>query len=408
MHALSPEPLCLTRFTRRVQRVHRVPPYGADPLRWLDAALATYQSAGMDVLLPTQEQVAVLSAAAGRVRAAGVRTAVPPFTALARVQDKISAFATLTAAGLPQPPGTVLGNGRPGRRVGRFPVFLKLPIGTATTGVSLVTGPAGRDRFVAAAGAAGAFTMGGLLAQRPVDGPLVMTQSVFDRGELVAWHACLRVREGTSGGASHKRSASLPAIREHLTVLGRQLGWHGALSADAILSEAGPCYIDINPRLVEPGNAWRAGVDLVAPLLDLARGTAPPPQPGGRPEVRTHQLLIALLGAAQRTGRRRDVAAELLAAARRAGDYAGSAEELTPVRRDPRAAVPVALAAAATVIGPAAWRWFAAGSVRSYALSPEGWRTLLDLQPPAEQDVTRCVPLSGRPRWPLLSGTSMP
>ena len=89
-------------------RVHRVPPYGADPLRWLDAALAAYRSAGMDVLLPTQEQVAVLSAAAARVRAAGVRTAVPSFSALARVQDKISAFATLTAAGLPQPPGTVL------------------------------------------------------------------------------------------------------------------------------------------------------------------------------------------------------------------------------------------------------------------------------------------------------------
>jgi hypothetical protein len=209
-----------------------------------------------------------------------------------------------------------------------------------------------------------------------------MAQSVFDRGELVAWHACLRVREGTSGGASHKRSASRPAIREHLAVLGRALGWHGALSADAILSDAGPCYIDLNPRLVEPGNAWRAGVDLVTPMLDLAAGTAPPPQPPGRPGVRTHQLLIALLGAAQRTGRRRDVAAELLAAARRAGDYAGSAEELTPVRRDPRAAVPVALAATATLIGPAAWRWFAAGSVRSYALSPAGWRALLDLQPP--------------------------
>ena len=157
-----------------------------------------------------------------------------------------------------------------------------------------------------------------------------MAQCVFDRGELVAWHACLRACEGAAGGASHKRSTSLPAIREHLAVLGRELGWHGALSADAILSDAGPCYIDINPRLVEPGNAWRAGVDLVTPMLDLAAGTAPPPQPGGRPDIRTHQLLIAVLGAAQRTGRRRDVAAELLAAARRAGDYAGQRRGADP------------------------------------------------------------------------------
>ena len=121
VQALSPDPLCLTRFTRWVQRVNRVPPYGADPMRWLDAALDAYRSAGMDVLLPTQEQVAVLSAAAGRVRAAGVRTAVPSFSALARVQDKISAFATLTAAGLPQPPATVLETAGAGRRVGSIP-----------------------------------------------------------------------------------------------------------------------------------------------------------------------------------------------------------------------------------------------------------------------------------------------
>jgi biotin carboxylase len=100
---LSPDPVCLARFTRRVRHVWHVPPYGPDPLRWLDAMLAVYQSAGTDVLVPTQEQVAVLSACEALVRAAGVRTAVPSFEALSQVQDKLSAFATLTAAGLPQP-----------------------------------------------------------------------------------------------------------------------------------------------------------------------------------------------------------------------------------------------------------------------------------------------------------------
>jgi hypothetical protein len=33
-----------------------------------------------------------------------------------------------------------------------------------------------------------------------------MVQSVFDQGELVAFHTNARVREGASGGASHKRS----------------------------------------------------------------------------------------------------------------------------------------------------------------------------------------------------------
>jgi hypothetical protein len=376
VEVLSPDPVCLARFTRRVRRVRRVPPYGADPLRWLDAALKAYQAGRMDVLMPTQEQVAVLSAGEDLVRAAGVRTVVPSFTALARVQDKLSAFATLAAAGLPQPEGAVLGTPGEVAAWDRFPVFMKLPIGTAATGVRRIGGRAELAGVVSAATAAGAFGDGGVLAQLPAAGPLVMVQAVFADGTLVACHANLRVREGAGGGASHKRSVLLPAAREHLRVLGRHLRWHGALSADAILTGQGPRYIDINPRLVEPANAWRAGVDLVTPLLELARGATPQVQPPGRAGVSTHQLLLAVLGAAQQTGRRWPVIAELTAAARHGGDYRGSTEELTPIRRDLRAAVPVAMAAAATGIRPAHWRWFTSGSVASYSLSPAGWRQL--------------------------------
>jgi hypothetical protein len=382
VHVLSPDSVCLARFTRRTRRVWRVPPYSAGPLRWLAAALRVYQVAGMDVLLPTQEQVAVLAARPGLLRSAGVRTVVPSFAALAQVQDKISAAGTLTAAGLAQPESTVLRTPAEVAAWDRFPVFLKLPIGTATSGVHRVSDRAGVTRVVSAASAAGAFGDGGLLAQVPAAGPLVMVQGVFAAGELVAWHAVLRAREGAGGGASHKRSLGLPAAREDLQRLGRHLGWHGALSADAIRTEQGLRWIDVNPRLVEPANARRAGVDLVGPLLELARDDTPAAQPAGREGVLTHQLLLAVLGAAQRTGHRWPVAAELLAAARRAGPYRGSAEELTPLAGDPLAALPVAMAAVATLLSPAAWRWFVGGSVASYSISAEGWRELLDGQRP--------------------------
>lgn len=376
VYVLSPDPICLSRFTRRVRGVFRVPAYHADPLRWLAAALRVYRDAGMDVLLPTQEQVAVLAARAGLLRAAGVRTVVPSFAALAQVQDKISAAGTLAAAGLAQPESTALRTPSEAAAWDRFPVFLKQPIGTATTGVRRVNDQAGL-----AAAVAGAFPAGGLLAQLPADGPLAMVQGVFAAGELVACHATLRVREGAGGGASHKRSLDLPAARADLGRLGRHLGWHGALSADAILTGGGPRYIDVNPRLVEPANARRAGVDLVGPLLALAGGDTPPAQPAGRAGVLTHQLLLAILGAAQRTGRRGPVAAELLAAAWRAGAYRGSAEELTPMAGDPLAAVPIAMATVATLVRPAAWQWFVGGSVQNYSISPEGWRQLVDSQP---------------------------
>ena len=275
VYVLSPDPICLTQFTRRVRRVFRVPAYRTDPLRWLAAALRVYRDAGMDVLLPTQEQVAVLAARAGLLRAAGVRTVVPSFAALAQVQDKISAAGTLAAAGLAQPESTVLRTPEQAAAWDRFPVFLKQPIGTATTGVRRVSDRAGLAQAVPP----DAFPAGGLLAQAPADGPLVMVQGVFAAGELVACHATLRVREGASGGASHKRSLNLPAARADLARLGRHLGWHGALSADAILTSAGPCYIDVNPRLVEPAErpAGRGRPGRPAALAGLwwyAAGTA--------------------------------------------------------------------------------------------------------------------------------------
>ena len=139
VEALSPDPLCLCQFTRHVRRVHRVPAYGADPLGWLDAALAIAGRQHADVLFPTQEQVAVMSVAAPRLRGAGLRTAVPDFTALAAVQDKLTAYATLTRLGLPQPPATIATSRDELVSAGPLPVFVKTPIGTASAGICQVT-----------------------------------------------------------------------------------------------------------------------------------------------------------------------------------------------------------------------------------------------------------------------------
>ena len=383
VEVLSPDPICLCRFTRCVRRVHRVPAYGGDPLGWLDAALAVYRSGRFDVLFPTQEQVAVLSHSARRLESGGVRTAVPPFEALRAVQDKVTASATLGALRIPQPGTAFLGSADELRAWSSFPVFIKIPIGTATTGVRRVGSAAELGAVAAELETGGFFAGGTVIAQEPAEGPLVMVQSVFVHGELAAAHANLRVREGVGGGASHKRSVDQPAaVIKYIETLGRSLGWHGALSADAILTDSGPVFIDVNPRLVEPGNAWRSGVDLTGAMLQVACGGAPAAQPTGRPGVSTHQLLLAVLGAGADGRGRRGAVAEIAAALARAGSYRGSAEELTPVRRDPLSAVPVLVAALALLIRPALWRRLSGGAVADYALTPAGWQSLLDPAPP--------------------------
>jgi biotin carboxylase len=396
VEALSPAGLCLARMTRHVRQVHPVPAIGRDPFGWLDAALSIAAQRRAGLLLPVQEQVAVMSLARHRIEAAGLATAVPDFGALAQVQDKVSAFSTLTRLGLPQPPAVLAataaelagaelaGAELAGAELGR-PVFVKTPIGTASAGIRRVTSrealrqlAADYERQGVLGGAArdgGALDGGGVLVQQAVAGPLVMVQSVFCRGELVASHACQRVREGASGGASHKVGLDLPEAREHLARLGAALGWHGALSADVILSPAGIQFIDINPRLVEPVNALDSGVDLVRALVEVARSGTSRPQPPARPGTRTHQLLLAILGAAQYGGRR-GVARELRDGLLHRGDYRGSREELTPGGGDLLAGLPVALTALATLVRPAAWRYLTSGGVGAYSLSPAAWEEL--------------------------------
>jgi hypothetical protein len=313
---LSPRGLRLGRMTRHVRRVHDVPPVGREPHRWLDAALDVAARRGADLLLPVQEQVAVMALGRDRIEAAGLATAVPSFEALAQVQDKVSAYRTLARLGVPQPPAVIAASAAELAEATRLPVFVKTPIGTASAGVRRVSSREELGRlageyerlgvFAGGGGAGGGGAGGGgaggggVLVQQPVAGPLVMVQAVFADGELVAFHACERVREGTAGGASHKRGRPLPRAREQMARLGAALTWHGALSADVIDGPEGPVFIDINPRLVEPANALASGVDLTRALVEVALTGRSRPQPDGTPGTRTHQLLLAVLGAGQR------------------------------------------------------------------------------------------------------------
>jgi hypothetical protein len=378
VEALAPDPLCLCGLTRQVRQVHRVPGLGTDPLGWLEAALDVAARRQADILLPVQEQVAVMSLARDRIAGAGVLTAVPDFDSLRQVQDKVSAFETLTRLGLPQPRASVVTSREALEGIDQLPVFVKTPVGTASAGVRRVT-----TRAELRECAAQLDCGGGVLVQQPAVGPLIMVQSVFANGQLVGFHACERVREGTGGGASHKRGVSAPEVRAHTAVLGAALNWHGALSADVILTAEGPRFIDINPRLVEPANAFMSGVDLTGALVEVARSGTAARQPPGNPGVRTHQALLALLGVAAESGRRRDILRELLRALTRTGHYRHSTEELTPVRWpgadvDPVTVIPVAAAALATLIRPAAWQRFAVGATSAYSLSPAAWQALLE------------------------------
>jgi glutathione synthase/RimK-type ligase-like ATP-grasp enzyme len=368
---LSSTRICLSRFTRHVRAVHDVPRFGSDPFGWLAAAERIAAERNVDLLFPTQEQVTVLSA---RLPHLAVRTVVPPFASLVRVQDKISAFHTLEAAGAPQPQTYLISQADALRRITSFPIFLKRPVSTASSGVRRASSAQELEDAARELG----LGRSELIAQVQVSGPLAMVQAVADRGRLIAHHACVRVREGVGGGASLKESIVLPGLAEMLARMVASLDWHGGLSMDVIIGDSGPVIIDVNPRLVEPANAFAAGVDLVSIMLEIAGGAPVSERPAGVAGLRTRQTLLAILGAAQQSGSRTAVLREAVDAILARGDYAGSTEELTPIAGDPLAALPVLAAFGASLVRPSLWRKFHAGAVGPYAVTPEAWAEILN------------------------------
>ena len=405
VHVLSPPGVAITKSTRHVSYVHLVPPFGLDPYAWLDAALAviTNEKDQFDVLICSQEQVAIISAEIDRVRTTGVAVAVPEFSALRKVIDKVSACSTLREVGLSQPESVVINSmqeldEKSFKHEAFLPGFVKLPIATGSTGVRRVLSLYALRAACLDWGVFEKGKEGKVLLQKEITGPLLMVCGIFSRGRLVAWHSCLRAREGENGGASIKISLPLPIILRDLEPLGEALKWHGGLSLDAILVEKGGVkelyYIDVNPRIVEPMNGLLAGVDLVAALLGVSLTRADKEEvwwdgvlSKGKEGVVTHQLILVLLAAARRG--RGELVRELLGVVSGRGLYKGSVEELTPVEGDWWILLMlVGLVIGLLVGGKRAVEWLSGGTIKNYAVSPEGWEKICRRVDERERDKT--------------------
>jgi len=366
---VASEPMCLGRFSRFVNRVHRAPPSGADPDGYLAAVMDVVKSRAIDALLPVHEQ-AYLFAAARKQLPEGLGVALADFEAFEQVQSKARLAELLTRLDVPQPRTEIVRSANE-FAVGRpFPFFVKAAFGTASAGVWRVGDARRRDALLDQLEAQHAFA-DGLVVQAAVIGALERTQAVFDHGRLVVSHIYRQAAEGPGGGDVLKISVVDAQVRETVARIGQALKWHGALSFDYIRDgeTKTPRFIDANPRLVEPMNAWLAGVDLPGALLRISLGESPATQPEGREGVLTRLGLMGLLDAARRRNRRRDVLREIALLASGSGRYRGSHEELVPVLTDPWCAIPLAVVVARLLRSPKAAARFAETTVAAYSLT---------------------------------------
>ena len=368
---VSSDPLCLGRFSRFVERAHRVVASGADPDGYLAAVLEIMRTRKIDALLPVHEQ-AYLFAAARQKLPEGLGVALADFEAFEQVQGKAGLADLLARLDVPQPPTMVVRSVAEFAGARDFPFFVKAAFGTASTGVWKVKDERQRDTLAARFERDNAFA-DGLLVQAAISGTLERTQAVFDRGRLVACHIYRQIAEGPGGGDVLKLSVVSVEVREIVERIGQALRWHGALSFDYIRDDQSktPYFIDANPRLVEPMNAWLSGVDLPGALLQLSLGEVPAVQANGRAGVSTRLGLMGLLDAARRRHLRRDVLLEILKLSAGAGRYRDTREELVPLWTDPPVAIPLAVVIAKLLIAPESAARLSETAVAAYSLTPK-------------------------------------
>lgn len=372
----DPAPFCLVRFSRFVGKFHRCPGLRDDPQGFLAFVERLLVSGRYDVLLPTHEQGFVFARAQARL-AGRVGLALPDFASYRAAHSKARFSRLLDRLGLPQPPTQIVTSESELRAAIKYPSVVKTSVGTASRGIWLVHGSDDLDRTVQDLNASGAFA-DEVLVQDLVPGRIEKAQAVFGRGELLGFHAYRQIAAGAGGGEAIKQSVSRPELRGHVATLGRALAWHGALSVDCIMRDDGaaPLLIDCNPRLVEPMSAYLAGIDLVGLLLRVSLGEYPAALPESRAGVRTHLAMQALLGCAARSGTRRDIFGECRDLLTGGGPYAGSTEELTPLRLDWISAVPLAMVALVLLAAPGRGVNLARGGWGAHLLDIESIRTI--------------------------------
>jgi predicted ATP-grasp superfamily ATP-dependent carboligase len=367
---VSSDRMCLGRFSRFVSHVHHAPASGLDPDGYLASVIETVKLRGIDVLMPVHEQAYLFSAARKRLPAA-LAVAVADFSAFEQVQSKATFSGLLTRLEVPQPVTEIVRSANTFCAERPYPFFVKAAFGTASTGVWRVGDADRRDAVLRHLQQQNAFAQG-LLVQAAVTGALERTQAVFDRGRLVASHIYRQVAEGPGGGDVLKISVNRADVRSTVERIGHALAWHGALSFDYIVDDTTgtPHFIDANPRLVEPMNAWLSGVDLPGALLQVSLGENPPVQAEGREGVLTRLGLMGVVDAARRRGRRRDIIREISLLASGSGRYRGSREELVPLVTDPWCALPIGVVVARLLRAPAAAARLSDTTVAAYSLTP--------------------------------------
>lgn len=352
----------MSAYSRWRHKLIRTVNVNQAPHTWLKHVVSLVENENYVAVLPTHEE-AWLLAEGRKLLPPDFPIAVATAEAFERTQSKLAFAELLDELGIPQPAWQPVENGR--NTTLPFPLWIKSEYGTAGRSVYKVQN---REQLTEAVYQHSSYENNYLMVQENVNGQYGQVQAIFNCGKMIAVHTTVQTDIGAGNSAAARKSVDFPLTRQHIQKIGEHLHWHGPITIDFIHEGGHPLYIECNPRMIEPANAARAGVNFPDLLVKLSQGkTLGDSLHTGEANISTHSLEALLLGAAEQRGTRRAV----LQAIRKYGFQKDSVEVLTPILHDPPSSIPFAVVLMALLANPRNAGKIAASAVRSYSVFPE-------------------------------------
>lgn len=367
---LDPAAFCQCRYSLLVRRWHRCPSIAQDPQGYLRFLVDRLKRQRYDVLLPTHEQVYLISRFREQLsQLAGL--AVPDFDSLRQLQGKADFWRLMTDLGVPVPETKIVTSKAEARRHDQFPCYVKLPHSTASLGVAAVANPEELHSCLAEFQQLGRWTEGDeLLLQQPARGRQAEVSAVFQQGQLIAV-ACADVLEtGIGGGPARRQGADHPSVLPHLHLIGKTLQWHGPLVLeyfyDSVTKQ--PEFIEANPRIGETFNAMISGVNIAEITARLSQGERFDELVVGQRGKCSHNGFILLIADAYNGASRRQLLHRIARHWLGKGEYQRCESEMTRPCEDIGSLLPASVVSAGLILRPSSAIQLTENTVANYSL----------------------------------------
>ena len=369
----DPDPTCICRFSKYVQRYYQCPQIGKDPIEYLKFMIGLIKMEKYDVLLPIHEQAFLFSKAYNQI-SKYTHVAISGFKTFSILQSKVEFMRLLEKLNIPHPESQFFRTKEEIEHIKLFPCYIKLAYGTAGHGTWRINNKVELLAVLEELDSGNFFDSNSeLLVQNAVSGSLCVTQALFDKGKLILTH-CYQLRsEGVGGSASARVGVNHPMVIEHLKLVGEYLNWHGCLMLDYLFDNdlLEPFYIEANPRPGESMNATLSGFNIVKSLIELSLDGVSEITEANKYGVKTHSLLATLLGIASRGGNRRMLISEIKNAILQRNVYAGSFEDLTNIKEDFLSIIPLLIIIVRLLIEPKSASNLSQKAILNYSLTAD-------------------------------------